>query len=68
MWTGKYGCFEYMTLGQVVAPIQTTKRKLYSRHEFWLRMHCDLDLCDLTLNQGHVTPLGHSKKTQWCEV
>ena len=29
-------------------------------------MHCDLDLGDMTLGQGHDTPLGHGQ--QLCEI
>ena len=29
-------------------------------------MHCDLDLEDMTLGQGHDTPLGHGQ--QLCEI
>ena len=29
-------------------------------------VHCDLDLGDMTLGQGHDTPLGHGQ--QLCEI
>ena len=29
-------------------------------------MHCDLDLADMTLSQGHVTPFGHGQ--QLCDI
>ena len=29
-------------------------------------MHCDLDIRDMTLGQGHDTPLGHGQ--QLCEI
>ena len=32
--------------------------KIMHRHEFLLPVHCDLDLKDITLEQGHDTPLG----------
>ena len=28
---------------------------------FWVCAHCDLDLGDMTLNQGHGTPLGYGQ-------
>ena len=37
-----------------------------SEHKFWICMHSDLDLRDMTLGQGHDTPLGHGQ--QLCEI
>ena len=34
--------------------------------QFWVCVHCDLDLEDMTLAQGHNTPLGHGQ--QLCEI
>ena len=33
---------------------------------FWVCVHCDLDLGEMTLGQSHDTPLGHGQ--QLCEV
>ena len=33
---------------------------------FWVCVHCDLGLSDMTLGQGHDTPLGHGQ--QLCEI
>ena len=35
---------------------------LWSRHRFWLCVHCDLDLKEIILVQDHDTPLGHGQK------
>ena len=32
----------------------------------WVFVHCDLDLVDMTLGQGHDIPLGHGQ--QLCEI
>ena len=37
-----------------------------ARTGFWLFVHCDLDLRDMTLGQGHDTTLGHGQ--QLCEI
>ena len=37
-----------------------------ARIPFWVCVHCDLDLRDMTLGQGHDTPLGHGQ--QLCEL
>ena len=34
--------------------------------QFWVCVHCDLDLGDMTLGQGHGTQLGHGQ--QLCEI
>ena len=36
------------------------------RTRIWVCVHCDLDLGDMTLRQGHDTPLGHGQ--QLCEI
>ena len=37
-----------------------------ARTRFWVCVHYDLDLGDMTLGQGHDTPLGHGQ--QLCEI
>ena len=37
-----------------------------ARTQFWVCVHCDHDLADMTLVQGHDTPLGHGQ--QLCEI
>ena len=37
-----------------------------ARHGFSVYMHCNLDLRNMTLGQGHDTPLGHGQ--QLCEI
>ena len=39
--------------------IQVTNEKLWPEHRSWLAVHCDLEIRDMTLGQGHDTPLGH---------
>ena len=41
-------------------------KELWSGHGFWVCVHCDLDLGDMTFGQGHATPLGHGQ--QLCEI
>ena len=41
-------------------------RKLLPGKEFWLFVHCDLDLGDMTLCRDHDTTLGHGQ--QLCEI
>ena len=36
--------------------------ELWPGHRFSVYMHCDLDLGDMTLSQGHDTPLGHEQQ------
>ena len=36
-----------------------------ARTQFWVCVHCDLDLGDMTLGQGHDTPLGHGQQLWW---
>ena len=38
----------------------------WPRHEFLVCVHCDIDLGDMTLGQGHDTPFGHGQ--QLCEI
>ena len=37
-----------------------------TRTWFWVCVHCDHDLKDMTLGQGHDTPLVHGQ--QLCEI
>ena len=37
-----------------------------ARTRFWVFVHCDLDLGDMTLRQGHDTSLRHGQ--QLCEI
>ena len=39
--------------------IQVTNEKLWPEHISWLTVHCDLEIRDMTLGQGHDTPPGH---------
>ena len=46
--------------------IQIKLRNEEPGHRFWVCVHCDLALGDMTLGQGHDTPLGHGQ--QLCEI
>ena len=46
--------------------IQLGSEELWPGHGFPVCVHCDLDLGDMTLGQGHDTPLGHGQ--QLCEI
>ena len=37
-----------------------------ARTRFWVCVHCDLDLGDMTFGQGHNTSLGHGQLL--CEI
>ena len=41
-------------------------KELWPGHGFWVRVHCDLDIGDMILIQGHDTPLGYGQ--QMCEI
>ena len=41
-------------------------RSYWPRHGFSVCVHCDLDLGDMTLAQGHDTPLGYGQ--QLCQI
>ena len=49
-----------------IIKIQPGNEELWPGQGFWVCMHCDLDLGDVTLDQGHDTPLGHGQ--QLCEI
>ena len=46
--------------------IEQGSTKLWPGHGSPVCVHCDLDLGDMTLGQGHDTPLGHGQ--QMCEI
>ena len=37
-----------------------------AKYRFWVFVHCDLDLGDMTFSQDHDTSLGHGQ--QLCEI
>ena len=45
-----------------IIQIQHGSEELWPRHRFGVCVHCDLDLGDITLAQGHDTPLGHGQQ------
>ena len=49
-----------------IIQIQLGSEELWPRHGFPVCVHCDLDLRDMTLGQGHDTLLGHGQ--QLCEI
>ena len=44
-----------------IIQIQHGSEELWPVHGFWVCGHCDLDLGDMTLGQGHDTSLGHGQ-------
>ena len=49
-----------------ITQIQLGSEELWPGHGFPECVHCDLDLGDMTLGQGHDTPLGHGQ--QLCKI
>ena len=49
-----------------IIQIQYGSEDVLPGHNFWVCVHFDLDLRDLTLGQGHDTPLGHEQ--QLCKI
>ena len=49
-----------------IIKIQLGNEELWPGHGFSVYVHCDLDLGDMTLSQGHDTLLGHGH--QLCEI
>ena len=43
--------------------IQHGTEELWPGHGFWVCVHCDFDLGDMTLGQRHDTFLGHGQLT-----
>ena len=56
----------WTTIEWNIIQIQLGSEELWPRHRFPVCVHCDLDLGDMTLGQGHDTPLGHGQ--QLCEI
>ena len=46
-----------------IIQVQLSSKKLRPRQGFQLCVHCDLDLWDMSLGQGHDTPLGWGKQS-----
>ena len=73
-WPSRYdlGSKSWHTLGSWttilwnIIQIQHGSEELWSGQGFWVCVHCDLDLGDMTLGQSHDTPLGHGQ--QLCEI
>ena len=49
-----------------IIQIKLGSEELWPGHRFLVSVHCDLDLGDMTLGQGHYTPL--SPGQQLCEI
>ena len=45
-----------------IIQIQLSSEELWPGHGFPVFVHCDLDLGDMTLGEGHDTPLGHGQQ------
>ena len=48
-----------------IIQIQLCSLALWPGHGFWVCVHCDIDLGDMTLGQGHWIPCSHWR--QWCD-
>ena len=46
--------------------IQNGSEELWTGNGFWVCVHFDLDLGDMTLGQGHDTSFGHGQ--QLCDI
>ena len=72
IWSWPVGSRSWHTLGSWttivwnIIQIQLGSEDLCPGHRFPVYVHCDLDLGDMTLDQGHDTPLGHGQ--QVCEI
>ena len=71
-WRFDLGSRSWQTLGSWttivwnIIQIKFRSEELWPGHGFWVCVHCGIDLGDLTLVQGHDTPLGHGQ--QLCEI
>ena len=54
--------FQYVCTVTLTLEIGQGSTKLWPEHGFPVCVHCDLDLGDMTLGQGHDTPLGHGQQ------
>ena len=64
-WSG-HTLKSWTTIVWTIIQIQLGSEELWPGHGFPVYTHCDLDLEDMTLGQGHDTPLGHGQ--QLCEI
>ena len=72
--TWKYGLgsrswhtlWSWATIEWNIIQIQLCSEELWPGHGLPVYVHCDLELGDMTLGQGHDTPLGHGQ--QFCEI
>ena len=71
-WRYDLGSKSWHTLGSWTAivwnitQIQLGSEELWPRHGFPVYVHCDLDLGEMILGQGHDTPLHHGQ--QLCDI
>ena len=49
-----------------IIQIQHDSAELWPGHRFWVCVHCDLDIRDMTLGQDHDTSMCHGQ--QVCEI
>ena len=71
-WRYDLGLRSWHTLGSWtkivwnIIQIEIGSEDLWPGHGFWVCVHCNLDLEDVTSGQGHDTPLGY--RQQLCEI
>ena len=58
-WVMDDNCVKYY-------PDQLGSEEVWPEHGFWVCVHCDLDLVDMTLVQGNDTFFGHGQ--QLCKI
>ena len=56
----------WITIVWNIIQIQHGSEELWPGQGFWVCVHCDIHLGNMTLGQGHYTPLGHGQ--QLCEI
>ena len=69
-WPGRYGLGSrsWHTLGSwtksvwIIMQIQHGSEEIWPGHRFFVNVHGDLDLGNMTLGQGHDTTLGHGQQ------
>ena len=49
-------------LHEILSISNTIVRSYGPDTRYWLCSHCNLDLKDITLSQGHATPLDHGQQ------
>ena len=62
LWSRSWHTFRSMTTIVWILSRSNLAEELWPGHGFAVYVHCDLDLGDMTLGRGHVTPFGHGQQ------